>query len=66
MTEIGSVTAATCSLDDFKRRLKNKKPGYMVRLAPMVAGDGALAAQMPKVFIALIEKLKNSPYGHGA
>lgn len=59
LTEIGGVTAATCSMDEFKRRLKNKKSAYMVRLAPMVAADSALAARMPKVFVTLIEKLKN-------
>lgn len=66
MGEIGSTNSATCSIDEFKKRLKNKKSAYMVRLAPMVAADFALAATMPKVFVTFIEKLKNGQYGHGA
>lgn len=58
MTEIGGIDLANCSLDEFKKRLKNKKSAYMVRLAPKVASDAALAAQMPKAFISLIERLK--------
>jgi hypothetical protein len=39
-------------------RLKNKKTGYMSKLAPMVAADPALAAKMPKAFVDLINAYK--------
>ncbi len=48
----------TCPLADFMKRLKNKKTGYMSKLAPMVAADPALAAKMPKVLVDLIDEYK--------
>ena len=52
-------SAKTCSLDEFKKRLKNKKTAYMTELAPMVATDTALAMKMPEPFVNAIEHLKN-------
>ena len=52
-------SAKTCSLDEFKKRLKNKKTAYMTELAPMVASDTALAMKMPEPFVNAIEHLKN-------
>ena len=46
-------------LDEFKKRLKNKKTAYMTELAPMVASDTALAMEMPEPFVNAIEHLKN-------
>ncbi len=54
---IGS-SAKSCDLDTLKRHLKNRKVAYMTELAPMVAADAKLAAQMPKPFVDLIERLK--------
>jgi len=58
LRDIGVSDAMTCSVDDFKKRLKNKKTAYMSRLAPMVANDATLASKMPKVFVTLINGLK--------
>lgn len=58
--DIGDSTAMTCSVDDFRRKLKNKKTAYMTHLAPMVAKDSELASKMPRAFILLIESLKGN------
>jgi len=55
----GGKTALTCSLDEFRARLKNRKTSYMGILAPRVAADPTLAAKMPKAFIELITKLRD-------
>jgi putative ATP-dependent endonuclease of OLD family len=55
----GGKTALTCSLEDFRARLKNRKTGYMGILAPRIAADPALAAKMPKVFVELVTKLRD-------
>ena len=62
MVEIGGETMATCTSSEFKDRLKKKKTAYMAQLAPMVADDPKLAAQMPEVFTTLLEKLKSGSY----
>jgi putative ATP-dependent endonuclease of OLD family len=59
MTEICGAVAGTCTVDELKRRLKNKKTAYMIRLAPRVAADAALAGRMPTAFVAAIENIKN-------
>ncbi len=55
---VGGKSALTCSLDEFRARLKNRKTGYMGVLAPRVASDAALAAKMPKMFVEIITKLR--------
>lgn len=59
MVEIGIAAMATCTVEEFKKCLKNKKTAYMVRLAQMITADQNLAAQMPRVFVAHIETLKS-------
>jgi putative ATP-dependent endonuclease of OLD family len=58
MSETSGKAVLTCSLPEFMARLKNKKTGYMSKLAPMVAADPALAAKMPKAFLDLINGYK--------
>lgn len=62
LRDTGIANAMTCSIDDFKRMLKNKKTVYMSHLATMVAQDAVLAAKMPSPFITLIEDLKSGQY----
>ena len=57
---ISGHAALTCSLDEFRARLKNRKTGYMGVLAPRVANDPALAARMPAPFVDLINTLRGS------
>ena len=59
MDECGLRDAKTCSLDKFKKRLKNRKTEYMSPLALRVAGDAALAARMPRPFVELITGLRD-------
>ncbi len=61
LANIQGESAKTCSLDEFKKRLKNKKTAYMSELAPMVAADTALAMKMPEPFVKAVEHLKNGP-----
>lgn len=58
LIDIGVSNAGSCTLEDFKKKLKNKKTAYMSRLAPMVSKDALLASQMPKAFIDVIKSLK--------
>ena len=51
--------AKTWPLDEFKKRLNNKKTAYMTELAQMVVSDTALAMKMPGPFVETIEHLKN-------
>ncbi len=59
LARIQGDSAKTCSLDEFKKRLKNKKTAYMTELAPMFAADEELAKKMPEPFVKAIEQLKN-------
>lgn len=58
LSEISGKVVLTCPLPDFMARLKNKKTGYMSKLAPMVAADPALTVKMPKAFVDLISAYK--------
>ena len=59
LTNIQGERAKTCTLHEFKKRLKNTKTAYMTELAPMVAGNAVLALKMPEPFVKSIEELKN-------
>jgi putative ATP-dependent endonuclease of OLD family len=58
LAETSGNVVLTCPPAEFIARLKNKKTGYMSKLAPMVAADPALATKMPKAFIDLINRYK--------
>ena len=58
LAAISGKSALTCPQDEFVSRLKNKKTGYMSVLAPRVASDTALAAQMPAAFVSLLTRLR--------
>jgi len=62
LKEFYGQAVVTCSQDEFKKRLKNKKTFYMTRLAPLIASDQKLASKMPKNFTSLIENLKSSSH----
>lgn len=57
---ISGESARTCSYDEFVKRLKNEKAGYMNALAPRVAADPALAVRMPAAFVNLINALRGA------
>ena len=57
MGTVGGQTALTCPFDEFRRRLKNKKTGYMGALSLRVAADKELAVKMPAPFVELIKSL---------
>ena len=59
LAEIGSESALTCSADEFRARLKNRKTEYMGVLSVRVAADPALAVQMPAPFVTLITNLRD-------
>lgn len=59
LDENGSPNALGCPLDEFRRRLKNAKTGYMAALAPRITADPGLAARMPAPFVALVQALKD-------
>jgi putative ATP-dependent endonuclease of the OLD family len=58
LAEATSNSALTCSLDDFLKRLKNKKIPCISRLALQVEADITLAQAMPKPFVDLVQALK--------
>jgi putative ATP-dependent endonuclease of the OLD family len=58
LAEATSNSALICSLDDFLKRLKNKKIPCISRLALQVEGDVTLAQAMPKPFVDLVQALK--------
>lgn len=60
LKDAGVNDADTCSIDDFKKKLKNKKTAYMSRLAIMITKDPVLASKMPEVFVKLIKELKEN------
>lgn len=53
------TNAATCSLDELRRHLGQRKIPYMMRLAARVAEDAALARQMPHPFVKLVDDLRS-------
>lgn len=57
MGTVGGQSALTCPFDEFKKRLKNKKTGYMGALSLRVAADKELAVKMPGPFVDLIKSL---------
>jgi putative ATP-dependent endonuclease of OLD family len=59
LADISGPSAQTCSINELKKRLKNKKTAYMTELAPMIAADLTLAVKMPKPFVQFIKQLKN-------
>lgn len=59
LAETGVESALTCSLDDFRARLKKRKTGYMAVLAPRVAADPTLAGRMPAAYVNLITNLRD-------
>jgi hypothetical protein len=59
LAEISGPTALTCSLDELRLRLKNRKTGYMGVLSLRVAADLALAQRMPAAFVKLITGLRD-------
>jgi putative ATP-dependent endonuclease of the OLD family len=58
LAEATSNSALTCPLDDFLKRLKNKKIPCISRLALQVEADVTLAQAMPKPFVDLVQALK--------
>ncbi len=58
LRDIGVPHSMTCTIEDFTKKLKNKKTAYMSKLAQMVAVDSVLATSMPKVFVSLIADIK--------
>lgn len=56
-----SLSAATCAHADFVARLKKKKLDCISRLALDVARDEALALQMPKAMVDIVQHLKGDP-----
>ena len=60
LANVSGQSVKTCPLDEFKKRLKNKKTAYMTELAPMVAADATLASKMPEPFVKLIEQMRNT------
>jgi len=60
LADIGSASALTCSPDEFRARLKNRKPEYMGALSLRVAADPALAQRMPARFVTHIVNLRGS------
>ena len=59
LSESGVKTARTCSLEEFRKQLDNRKTAYMGPLALRVAGDKVLAARMPKAYVDLIVALRD-------
>ncbi len=59
LAEVSGDSALTCPFDEFVRRLKNDKSGYMGGLALRVAADPALAQRMPAPFVDLITNLRD-------
>lgn len=57
MATIGGQSALTCPLDEFKKRLKNRKTGYMGILSLRIVADKELAIKMPAPFVDLIKSL---------
>lgn len=57
MGTVGGQSALTCPFDEFKKRLKNKKTGYMGALSLRVAADKDLAVKMPAPFVDLVKSL---------
>jgi putative ATP-dependent endonuclease of OLD family len=53
------ANAATCTLDELRRYLSNRKIPYMTRLAVRVAGDAALARQMPNPFVNIVDGMQS-------
>ncbi|MFA5021541.1 MAG: AAA family ATPase [Patescibacteria group bacterium] len=59
IADTGDTSALTCSVDDFKNKLSNKKTPCMSRLASLVSRDITLAKKMPEKFISIIERIKS-------
>ena len=57
MGAVSGKSALTCSLDEFRARLKNRKTGYMGALSLRVSADKDLAVKMPAPFVDLIKSL---------
>jgi putative ATP-dependent endonuclease of OLD family len=57
--EAGVQTARTCTLDEFRSQLNNRKTAYMAPLALRVSTDVALAQQMPRAFVDLVVGLRD-------
>lgn len=57
MATVGGQSALTCPFDEFTKRLKNRKTGYMGVLSLRIAADKNLAFKMPAPFIDLIKSL---------
>ena len=60
LSEIGATSALDCPAEEFRARLKNKKTGYMGKLALRVVKDRALAERMPERFVNLITALREN------
>jgi putative ATP-dependent endonuclease of the OLD family len=52
-------SALNCSLDEFRGRLRKQKIACISRLALQVETSEALALQMPKAFVDLVQAMKN-------
>jgi putative ATP-dependent endonuclease of the OLD family len=57
MGTVGGQSALTCPFDEFTKRLKNKKTGYMGTLSLRIAADKDLAVKMPAPFVDLSKSL---------
>lgn len=59
LANAGVRQAMTCTPDEFRAILKNRKTTYMASLARQVATDVALANQMPQPFVELVCGLRD-------
>jgi putative ATP-dependent endonuclease of OLD family len=59
LTEFIGGPVQTCTVDELKKHLANRKTSYMTRLASRVAADPYLARQMPTPFLNLIDGLRS-------
>lgn len=64
LCEVGISKAATCSTEEIRKYLKNRKTAYMAILAPRVALDNVLATKMPKPFVTIVKALKGKYNGN--
>lgn len=60
LTEGGDARAASLSIEDLTRRLKNQKTEYMHGLAERVSRDAGLANRMPQAMLDLVTWLRSN------
>ena len=60
LAESSGDSALTCSYEEFTKRLKNDKSGYMGALSMLISNDEELARRMPAPFVNFITDLRDS------